>query len=148
MKRSGPWSAAEVERFLAETRVPLRLAVNGATGHPVLASLWFAPLGGRLWCATQREARIAALLARDPRCAFEVAPDQPPYRGVRGPASAALHPGRGAEILGLLIDRYLGDRTSDFARWLLSRSDDETAVALEPRALVSWDFRERMGGAV
>jgi len=31
-------------------------------------------------------AAFAKLLARDPRCGFEVAPDAPPHRGVRGTA--------------------------------------------------------------
>jgi hypothetical protein len=147
LRRSGPWSASETLRFLAETRVPLRLAVNGASGHPLLASLWFTAQDGRLWCATQRDSRIATLLARDPRCAFEVAPESPPYRGVRGQAVASLHDERGPEMLALLIERYLGDRTSELARWLLGRADGETAIALAPRSLVSWDYSERMGAA-
>ena len=110
----------------------------------MLVSLWFVPEHDRLWCATQRGARVAALLARDPRCAFEIAPDAPPYRGVRGQALASLHPERGAELLGLVIDRYLGNRSSRFARWLLARADSETAIALEPRSFTSWDYRERM----
>jgi hypothetical protein len=144
MRCNGPWSAEEVERFLAASRVPLRLAVHGATGHPVLVSLWFLPEAGRLWCATQRTARVASLLARDPRCALEVAPDAPPYHGVRGQAVASLHPERGAEVLGRLIDRYLGDRSSRFAKWLLDRAGRESAIALTPRRLTSWDYRARM----
>lgn len=147
VRRSGPWTDAEIQHFLARTRVPLRLAANGANGHPLLVSLWFAHRDGRLWCATQRGARIATLLARDPRCAFEVAPESPPYRGVRGQALATLHDERGSEMLALLIDRYLGDRESRLARWLLGRAEHETAIALEPRTLVSWDYRERMGAA-
>lgn len=48
---------------------------------------------------------------------------------------------------GTDIDRHLGDRSSDLARWLLGRADGETAVALAPRTLVSWDYRQRMGAA-
>jgi hypothetical protein len=86
-------------------------------------------------------------LREDRRCAFEVAPETAPYRGVRGQALAELHDERGEEILRLLIDRYLEDPTSRFARWLLSRARHETAIAIEPLALLSWDFRERMGEA-
>jgi hypothetical protein len=146
MEPSGPWSRAEIDRFLDRTRIPLRLAVNGTSGHPVLASLWFVPLGDRLWCATQQQASVTRLLERDPRCAFEVAPESPPYRGVRGAAIASLHAERGAEILGLLIDRYLGDRSSRLAHWLLGRAETETAIALAPQRLVSWDYSERMSG--
>lgn len=144
MRIKGPWSPAEVERFLMQTRVPVRLAANGTRGHPLLLSLWFFRAEDRVWCATQRRSRLASLLARDPRCAFEVAADAPPYRGVRGQALASLHDERGEEVLGMLIDRYLGDRSSRLARWLLGRAAGETAIALEPRSLVSWDYRERM----
>jgi hypothetical protein len=144
MTPKGPWSREEADRFLAETRVPVRLAVNGPSGHPVLASLWFIPLEGRLWCATQRDARIHRLLEADPRCAFEVSVEAPPYRGLRGSATAELHPERGEEILRRLIDRQLGGADSDLARDLLSRSDQEVALAIEALTLVSWDFTERM----
>jgi hypothetical protein len=86
-------------------------------------------------------------LRRDRRCAFEVAPETAPYRGVRGQGLAELHEERGEEILRLLIDRYLEDSTSRLARWLLSRARQETAIAIEPLTLLSWDFRERMGDA-
>jgi nitroimidazol reductase NimA-like FMN-containing flavoprotein (pyridoxamine 5'-phosphate oxidase superfamily) len=147
MRRKGPWSKNEIERFLHQTPIPLRLACNGASGHPVIASLWFLPLGDTLWCATQRTASVASRLRADPRCAFEVAPETAPYRGVRGRGSAELHDDRGEEILRLLIDRYLGDTTSRLARFLVSRARQETAIAIEPLTLLSWDYRERMGDA-
>jgi hypothetical protein len=147
MKRKGPWSSDEIERFLQETRIPLRIACNGTSGHPVMASLWFVPLDGRLWCATQRSASLVPILARDPRCAFEVSVEAPPYCGVRGPGIASLHGDRGEEILRALIDRYLADSTARLARFLLARAEHEIAIAIEPKRLVSWDFKERMGEA-
>jgi nitroimidazol reductase NimA-like FMN-containing flavoprotein (pyridoxamine 5'-phosphate oxidase superfamily) len=144
MKRKGPWSSDEVARFLEQARIPVRIACNGS-GHPLLASLWFLPVGQTLWCATQRSAAVASLLERDPRCAFEVSVETPPYRGVRGKAIARLHDERGEEVLRALLDRYVSGTDSKLARFLLSRVEQETAVAIEPQTLVSWDFRERMG---
>jgi hypothetical protein len=144
MQSKGPWSRGDVDQFLEKSRIPVRLAVNGASGHPVLASLWYTQQGGAIWCATQRGSSIASALARDPRCAFEIAPEALPYHGLRGQALASLHADRGEEILRLLIERYVGDASSGFARWLLSRAQSETAIALAPRTLVSWDYRERM----
>jgi nitroimidazol reductase NimA-like FMN-containing flavoprotein (pyridoxamine 5'-phosphate oxidase superfamily) len=146
MKRKGPWSNAEIESFLRDAQIPMRLACNGGSGHPVLASLWFVPIDGKLWCATQRSASVASLLQRDPRCSFEVSVESPPYRGVRGPALAAMHDERGEEMLRALIDRYLADPESRLARLLLARVEHETAISIEPQRLVSWDYQERMGG--
>jgi len=147
MTHKGPWSTEQIQRFLQDIRVPVRIATNGAAGHPLLASLWFVPLGSELWCATQRGASVASLLARDPRCAFEVSVETPPYRGVRGTGIATLHDDRGEEILSALIERYLGDATSKLARFLLERADQETAISIEPKTLLSWDYKERMSDA-
>jgi hypothetical protein len=145
MNTKGPWSQSELHRFLDETRVPVRLACNGASGYPVLASLWYLPEDGRLWCATQRNASVATILARDSQCAFEVSVESVPYRGLRSQGLATLHDDRGEEILLKLIHRYLGNSKSRLARSLLARVATETAIAIEPKKLLSWDYTERMG---
>jgi len=144
MKRKGPWNREQVEAHLAECRVPLRLACNGRSGHPVLASLWYVTIGESIWCATQAGSSMARRLAEDPRCAFEVAGDSVPYKGVRGQATARQVPERGEEILRSLIGRYLDDPRSDLARRLLDRVDSEVAIELTPVSLFSWDYTERM----
>jgi len=140
----GPWSEAEAWRFLGETAVPLRLACQDGAGFPLLLSLWFVPEGGALWCASIARARVVRLLAREPRCAFEVSPDAPPYRGVRGRARATLVPERGEAVLRALLQRYQGGESSQLARWLLSRAHEEVAIRLAPETLVSWDYTRRM----
>jgi nitroimidazol reductase NimA-like FMN-containing flavoprotein (pyridoxamine 5'-phosphate oxidase superfamily) len=144
MKVTGPWSIEVVHAHLEAAAIPLRLAHATRTGHPQVMSLWFVRRDAALWCATAPRARIVAMLEREPRCGFEVAGDAPPYRGVRGRAIATIDRSRGAEILEALVDRYLGTRETPFARWLLARADRETAIALEPRSVTSWDYRERM----
>ena len=148
MRTKGPWSQTEIQSFLDEARVPVRLACNGTTGHPVLASLWYLPEDGRLWCATQQNASVATLLARDARCAFEVSVETAPYQGLRGQGLATLHEDRGEEILRKLMHRYLGNSRPQLARSLLARVATETAVAIEPQTLISWDYVERMGEGV
>lgn len=145
MRQKGPWSADQIHHFLRDVRIPVRIASNGASGCPVLASLWFVPEAGKLWCATQRGSSVVSLLSGDPRCAFEVSVEMPPYRGVRGTGVATLHDDRGEEVLRVLIERYLGNESSKLAKLLLARVDRETAICIEPRTLVSWDYRERMG---
>lgn len=146
MKSKDQWLEPEIQRLLDETRIPVRLSCNGSSGCPVLASLWYLPEDGRLWCATQRSANVAKLLARDSQCAFEVSVESMPYRGVRGQGLATLHDDRGEEILLKLLDRYLGDSKSQLARSLLAQVATETAIAIEPKTIFSWDYTERMTG--
>jgi nitroimidazol reductase NimA-like FMN-containing flavoprotein (pyridoxamine 5'-phosphate oxidase superfamily) len=145
---TGPWSAARVDAHLAGTVIPVRLACASGSGQPRVLSLWYLWRDGALWCATAPGAKVVEWLAREPRCGFEVARDEPPYRGVRGRGRATLDPERGLEILEALVDRYLGTRDTPFARWLLERAArGETAIRIAPESLASWDFTARMGGA-
>lgn len=140
----GPWTAARVRAHLDGARIPLRLACRSTADWPVVLSLWFVPCDGALWCATQRSARVVEMLRADGRCAFEVAGDQPPYRGVRGQATARVIEKLGAPVLEAVVDRYLPSRDTPLARWLLSRREDEVALRIDPRTVVSWDYGFRM----
>jgi nitroimidazol reductase NimA-like FMN-containing flavoprotein (pyridoxamine 5'-phosphate oxidase superfamily) len=147
-RRDGPWSEAEVDAHLERTLVPLRLGCASREGGPLVASLWYVYEDGALWCATRGSARVAQLLWEDPRCAFEVAADAPPYRGVRGQGRADLLPERGEAVLRRLIRRYLGSEDVPLARRLLRRPEAEVALRIVPRRLVSWDYGARMSGSV
>ena len=141
---TGPYSLAEAERYLREAVIPLRLACTTSTGWPLVLSLWYLYRDGSLWCATSPTALILRHLDHDDRCGFEVAPNEPPYRGVRGQARATVIRGGGGGLLEELIQRYLGTTASPLARQLLSRAAEEVAIRLTPRRLSSWDYRRRM----
>ncbi len=144
LTQAGPWSEEEVKAFLGDSRVPVRVASNSASGYPLLTSLWFVPFEGSLWCATQQKAQIASQLASDPRCAFEVSVEAPPYLGVRGRATGIIHANRGEEILRILLLRYLGDFETPPGPLLLAKVQSEVAIEIRPETLVSWDYRQRM----
>jgi nitroimidazol reductase NimA-like FMN-containing flavoprotein (pyridoxamine 5'-phosphate oxidase superfamily) len=144
LKISGPWSNAQIERFLAQSAIPLRLACLAARGEPRLLSLWYVHRDHALWCATPARAKVVRMLERDPRCAFEVAGDDIPYRGVRGEGRATIDAAAGEAVLRELIRRYLGSEQTPFVRWLLSRRSEEVALRIAPTRLSSWDFSARM----
>ena len=135
-------------RYLNDIKIPIRLACVSESGWPVTLSLWYLHENGQLYCATQASALTARYLEREPRCAFEVASDTPPYCGVRGQARAAILPERGIEVLTRLLTRYLGDTDNPLAQRLLSRKAPEVAIRLDPVHVTSWDFRGRMSGSV
>jgi len=142
--RSGPWTASQVREFLSEVRIPMRLAANTDNGFPVVLSLWFLADGDEILGAVHRDARIAQRLGTDPRCAFEIAPNEPPYFGVRGQATASLDSAGARELLERLLERYVGTTDSKLGRFLLSRADQELVVRLTPQWIGTWDYSERM----
>ena len=146
MQLAGPWSAAQIDDFLAMAVIPLRLGVLASDGAPLVLSLWFLPLDGALWCATPRHAHVATLLQRNAKCAFEIAADQPPYKGVRGKGIASLHDDRGADVLQQLLQRYAIAPASKLSQLLTGRAELETAIRIRPDRITSWDFTERMTG--
>lgn len=139
---------AEVREFLDAARIPLRLAANTPSGFPVVLSVWFLPDGDHLLGAVHRGSKIAKRLKANPRCAFEVAPDDPPYRGVRGRALATLETDGAARLLERLLERYLGSTESSLGRFLLARANEELVVRLQPLGFASWDYSERMDDAL
>jgi hypothetical protein len=137
-----------VREFLAAERIPMRLAANTGSGFPVVLSLWFLAKEDELLAAVHQDARIAKRLRDDPRCAFEIAPDEPPYRGVRGQAMASLEPEGAGKLLERLLDRYLGSTDSSLGRFLLGRAEEELVIRLRPIWTASWDYTRRMEDAL
>jgi hypothetical protein len=134
----------DYETYLESARIPLRLACMTESGWPMAVSLWFIHQNGQLLCATQKSARVVSYLQNDPRCAFEIAADLPPYCGVRGQAIASIDEKIGAEILEGLLERYLGSTDNALGRNLLAKSNQEVAIILKPVSVYTWDFSSRM----
>ena len=140
----GPWSQVEIHEFLSGALIPLRLSTVGADGYPRVVSLWFCLSEGNLLAVSHRDAPLVALLREHPKIGFEVAPNEPPYYGVRGQGLAELSAEGAAATLEQLIERYLAGSNSQLARWLMSRADEELLVRITPQRLFSWDYRTRM----
>jgi len=140
------WDESVIEQFLKDTVIPLRISVNDKDGFPLICSLWYYYHNKNIYCATSSGSRVCDLLMQDGRCAFEVAPDSPPYRGVRGQANVTINYSIGKEVLKQLITRYLGNTHSSLAKWLLSRVESEVSLILKPVWISSWDYTDRMNG--
>lgn len=141
-------NSVSIENYLRESKIPLRLSCMTVSGWPAVLSLWYLFEEGALFCATPANARVVSYLRADPRCAFEVASDEPPYCGVRGQAIATIDRERGAEILKKLLRRYLGSIDNPLAKELLGRPNPEVAIRLEPQNFYSWNFTGRMAASL
>lgn len=143
-KLSGPWSALQIKDYLNETPIPLRLSVISPKGWPIIVSLWFVFEKNEILCASKRQSKIIKCLENNPRCAFEISGETPPYSGVRGQGIAFLREDDNFTILERLHDRFLGEKNTPFRRWLLENSNSEVIVSIKPERLMTWDYRTRM----
>ena len=141
---SGPWSISQIESYLNEKVVPLKLSVISSGGWPVIVSLWFFFDENRIICASRKNSKIIEYLEGNPRCAFEVSGDSPPYSGVRGQGIAILTDKDRDGIVERLHDRFLGCQDTPFKQWLLRNSENETIISIEPKRLMTWDYSTRM----
>ncbi|MFC6990646.1 pyridoxamine 5'-phosphate oxidase family protein [Haladaptatus sp. GCM10025707] len=145
---AGAWTEAEVESYLAETTVPLRLACTTPRGDLWMLSLWFSYEDGELLCATGRDAEVVRYLEAAPEVAFEISTNEPPYHGVRGRGVATLTEDADKSLLKRLIERYLGGTDSSLAKRLLADDREEVRIAIASDKVYSWDYSERMADAV
>ena len=141
---SGPWSISQIESYLNEKAVPLKLSVISSGGWPVIVSLWFVFDENRIICASRKNSKIITFLKNNPRCAFEVSGEVPPYSGVRGQGIAKLIDKDRDGILERLHDRFLGRQDTPFKQWLLRNSENETIISIAPKRLMTWDYSARM----
>ena len=140
----GPWAEQEISDFLDTATFPLRLATVGKDGFPRVVSVWYLADGLNLQCVSHRDSQLVKLLRANDRVGFEVAPNEPPYQGVRGQGIATVSSLGERDTLDNLVERYLGGAESAVANWLLSRREEEMLISIAPVRLFSWDYRERM----
>ena len=140
----GSWSHSELESFLRDSLVPIRLACHHTDGGLWMVSLWYQYEGGQLLCATGRNSNIASFLRRNDEVSFEVSTNRPPYMGVRGKGTTTLEADEDKALLKTLMNRYLGGTDSDLAAMLLDDKREELVIRIDPERLFTWDFTERM----
>lgn len=141
---AGAWTDGQLEDFLDESRIPIRLATQRGDGSLWMVALWYRYRDGSFECATWANAHVVRFLRNDSEVAFDVSTNHPPYRGVRGNGTAALSPDRDKVTLRALIERYLGGTDSALAEWLLSDTRDEMRIRIQPHELYTWDYTARM----
>jgi nitroimidazol reductase NimA-like FMN-containing flavoprotein (pyridoxamine 5'-phosphate oxidase superfamily) len=141
----GPWNDTEVREYLIDSDIPMRLSCIGADGFPRVISVWFNYREDRIYCVSHQDSSLIRLLQRSEKVGFEVAPNIPPYQGVRGQGIARLLVDKSAEPdLTNLLARYTGGSGNKLSNWLLDRVNEEVLIEIEPLRLFSWDYRERM----
>lgn len=136
----------KLESIVNDTKIPIRLACITPAGFPIVVSLWYTVVGEKIYCATQKKAKIISYVQNNPIFGFEIASDNPPYRGVRGHGKVRVVENMGEGILEILIDKYLGKKITTLSEFLRSNSENEVALEITPEKLFIYDYSVRMKG--
>ena len=112
--------------------------------YPLICSVWFEYLDEKLVIVSHEDSKLAKTLLRQRKCGFEIATNDPPYKGVRGKADVVAEAEGSGDTLRRVIQRYLGGTNQKLASWLLSRVEHEVKFTLHPTWVTSWDYGERM----
>jgi hypothetical protein len=145
VNKNSAWPLNKIQAFLETQVSPIRIAINNGD-FPLIASLWFEldEAGQQLVCASHKSSKLVQNLELDNRCAFEVATNDAPYKGVRGVGSVELTQVDVEKVLPRLADRFLKGSNPQLVNWLSSRLEDEYLLRVKPQWISSWDYSSRM----
>ncbi len=138
------WSNNDIQHYLDTTAVPMRLACHTPAGYPQVVSIWYLREGNQLVGITHQSSHLMRLIKQDARVGFEVAVNEPPYRGIRGFGDIEWGKTGAQDIMQKLVNRYLDNNNDTLARWLMSRVNEEMVLRVHPVSISSWDYRKRM----
>ena len=136
----------EIDKFIPDSKIPIRIAFMKSTNLPAVISLWYVCNEGKIFCASQKTAKIVSYLQKNPTCGFEIAADKPPYKGMRGQGTARILSETGAHVLELLMQKYLGEKESTLSKLLRNNSKTEVAIEITPQKIFHYDYSKRMKG--
>lgn len=130
--------------IISDTKIPIRIAFLKRDGVPNIISLWYEQIEGKIYCATQKSAKIVSYLEKHSTCGFEIATDKSPYKGTRGSETARIIDEKGEEILKILMKKYLGDKESILSKILKKNVKTEVAIEITPEKIFHYDYSMRM----
>lgn len=133
----------EVDRFLRESRIPLKLGTIDDQGDPVIHPLWYYYEQGRLYLITASNSRKMKNASRRKLVYFCVDTEARPYKGVKGKGTIArVEDSERAMKLGeKIVTKYLGSLDNPLGRFLMGRLKDgkETLLVITPHFYSVWD---------
>ncbi|MDH3852879.1 MAG: hypothetical protein OES23_00340 [Nitrosopumilus sp.] len=136
----------EIDKFIPDSKIPIRIGFIKGNSTPAVVSLWYVCKNGKIYCATQKTAKIVSYLQKNPVCGFEIAADKPPYKGIRGEGTVRILNETGAYVLDILIEKYLGEKESTLSKLLRDNSKTEVAIEITPQKVFHYDYSKRMKG--
>lgn len=144
MAQAPGMSQTEVEEFLSNQKIPLRLGTSDRKGDPQIHPVWYHYQNGRLYLMSDKNVRKMRNIKRNSTVYFSVDTDATPNRGVKGKGTAKIMSdlAKTLPIAETIVTKYLGDSKSGYGKGILDsvRNGSEAVVEITPSYYSVWDY--------
>jgi nitroimidazol reductase NimA-like FMN-containing flavoprotein (pyridoxamine 5'-phosphate oxidase superfamily) len=135
---------AEIDKFLAGSKTPLRLGTTNAKGEPNIHPVWYHYLNNKLYLMSYKDALKVRNLKHNKTVYFSVDTDAMPNTGVKGKGTAIIvkDAGKALSLSEKIVAKYLGDLNSSMAKSMVEevRKGSEVLVEITPHYFSTWDY--------
>ena len=137
-------SQAEIDTFLASSKIPLRLGTTNSKGEPNIHPVWYHYVTDKVYFMSYKDAVKVRNLKQNKTVYFSVDTDAMPNTGVKGKGTAVIikDPGKTLSLSEKIVAKYLGDLNSGMAKSILDevRKGSEVLVEITPHYFSTWDY--------
>ena len=140
-------SQPEIDEFLANSKILLRLGTVDLKGDPMIHPVWYHYMNGKLYLMTYKNSLKVRNMNRKNAVYFSVdteATPTKPNRGVKGKGTAAIvhDAGESLSISEKIVTKYLGNADSGLGKGMMDevRKGSEVLVEISPRYFSTWDY--------
>jgi len=135
---------SEVDVFLANTKIPLRLGTVDSKGDPMIHPVWFHYMKGKVYLMSDKDTRKVRNIRAKRTVYFSVDTDATPNKGVKGKGTVVLITdiGKSVPVSEKIVAKYLGDLKSPMAKGMIDavRKGSEVLVEITPLYFSTWDY--------
>ena len=134
----------EIQQFLANGKIPMRLATIGGDGGPVIYPVWYHYANDRLYLFSRKNTKKMEDIERDSTVYFSIDTETFPNKGVKGKGTARMisDPNEGVPLVERMLEKYLGDTKSSYPKAMIEsvRKGSDVVVEIRPHYYTVWDY--------
>ena len=135
---------SEIDTFLENSKIPLRLGTVDSKGDPMIHPVWFHYSNGKLYLMSIKENRKVRNIRTKKTVYFSVDTDATPNNGVKGKGQAILITdiGKSVPVSEKIVAKYLGDLSTPMAKRMLDgvRNGSDVLIEITPLYFSTWDY--------
>ena len=140
-------SQPELDQFLSNSKIILRLGTTDDKNDPIIHPVWYHYMNNKLYFMSYRNTLKVRNINRKNTVYFsfdtEATPTKP-NMGVKGKGTATIveDPGRSVAITEKIVTKYLGDPNIGLGKGIVdaARKGSQILVEIRPSYFCTWDY--------